>query len=140
MALQPVLSVLCLADRVSLDEAIAFLMAEPAGTGSGAGGGGGGSNWPESSAGGIQSLSFGGRKAPQAGSGGGGEDSSRSGDELFNDLLSADNSVPGEPVRVPAVVLKALRPSDVFIVRPGSRRNVQVCRRVPWHCDVDRPA
>lgn len=99
-------------------------MAEPAGAG-GAGAGGGG--WAEEkSSGDIQSLSFGGRKAPQGGAGGAGDDGSRSGDELFNDLLGAEASAPGEPVRVPAAVLKALRPSDVFIVRPGSRRNVQV--------------
>ena len=115
------------ADRVSLSDAISFLMSEPSGAGAGAGASSGrDAGWSETNAGDIQSLSFGGRKPPQGAAGGPGDDGARSGDDLFSDLLSTDVTPPGEMVRVPAAVLKALRPSDVFIVRSGSRRNMQV--------------
>ena len=52
------------------------------------------------------------------------------------------NGLPGSTgVPGPAAYALLSRPSDVFIVRPGSRRNVQVRRRVSsWHCDVEQPA
>jgi len=73
------------------------------------------------------------------GSGGARADGGKSGDEAFNALLASDagvSGVAGAPLRVPGTVLRKLRPTDVFIVRPASRAATVVDRSRTLEEDV----
>jgi len=126
-----------LEDGIADDEAVALLAEEPAsggGGGRGGGGHGGGKEeedkWRETRmAGDVQTMTFGDESPSAEGGAGGAGASELSGDDMFNELLSAMESGTadghGSPVVVGRRLLRALSSSEVFVQRwegvPGQR-------------------